>query len=391
MNFVVLRYIMHHVQNISSSEQLVSVLFDNQPDAVMWFLPIFNAGNSIPVDFQAAYCNSAAGYALNAAKENIVGTNLSATPLMDDQSKKQVLEQCLAVWTSNKSLEFTYFNPALQKHLHVQRSKVNGGILNITRDHTQFENAKAEKEKQAELLHKLVANSPNGVSLYEAIRDKKKKIIDFKLRLCNQKSAEITAFSQEELYKYTVKELMLIRGQSNYFEMVTKVVETGESVYTDLYVPSRNKWIGLSIVKFGDGYLLNYIDITQAKTLEQQARKQAEMLEGILNATTAGLLVLEPVTGASGKILDFKIARTNNAAESLFKLKAEDKTKTFLILFPTARTQGLFDLYCQVISTGIPITKTLHLKGENFDGDYFISISKMGDSGIVQYISQLID
>lgn len=367
---------------------LVSLLFDSQPDTVTWLVPVFDSTGQI-ADFTVGYCNAAACATLRSTKDVIMSQSLLTTNLMDETSKKGIFDQCSQVWKTNQNIEFSYFSPALQKHFHVQRSKINGGVLNITRDHTQLETIRQEKEKQSELLHQLIACSPYGISLYQSIRDVKNNIIDFKLLLCNEKCSEITGFSVEELYKYTVKELMLIRGHSNYFDMCAKVVSTGKPLYMEYFSKARNQWMAFSIVKFNDGYLLNYIDISDLKNMEKKASQQTAMLEGILNATVGGLFAMEPITGFSGKILDFKFIMLNKSAERLLKLKPEDKSKSYLTLFPTAKTNGLFEWHCEVLQTGKPITRELHYTGEIYNQKYLVSISKMGENGVVQNFIEL--
>jgi PAS domain-containing protein len=375
-----------------SSTDLVNILFDNQPDSVMWFTPVFDPENKlVPVDFMASYCNAAGCFILNSTKDAIIGSTLKTTDLIDEEAKKNIFEQCLQVWTTNRTVEYTYYVKALNKYLNVHRSKVNGGVLNVTRDHSQLIRAKQNNEEQKEFLNKLVSNSPYGICVYEAIRNEKDEVIDFKPKLCNQKAADISAFSIEQLYKYTVKELMLIRGQVDFWDSLIKVVRTGEPYYTEYFASARNEWIGMSLIKFEDGYLLNYVNITHWKNVEKRAEQQTEILQGVLDASIAGIFALEPIKGFSGNVLDFKITIVNKASEKLLAITPEDKNKTFLALFPAAKANGLFEMQCQVLSTGVPITKTIQLKNDRFDGKYITSISKMGINGIVVSFNEIKD
>ncbi|MBA3665064.1 MAG: PAS domain-containing protein [Bacteroidetes bacterium] len=376
------------MQQLAESAELINLLFDSQPDNVTWFLPVMDKSGLV-IDFKVGYCNSAACHTLKSSRENIMSQNLLTTGLMDEEWKKNVFEQCKKVFTTNQNLEFTYHSTGLDKYFHVQRNKVQGGVLNITRDCTQLETIRKEKDKQAGLLDQIISNSPYGVSLYESIRNGKNAITDFKLLVCNQRSADFTGFSIEELYKYTVKELMMIRGHSDFFEMCSNVVETGKPVYTEFYSKPRNQWLAFSIIKFNDGYLLNYIDINETKLLEKKATTQAAMLDGIMNATISGLLAMEPIMGFSGKILDFKFTMFNRAAEKILGIKEGDKEKSFLGLFPSAKSNGLFDFHCKVFNTGEPVTHTVHYTGEGLDQKCLISISKMGDNGVVQNFIEL--
>lgn len=370
--------------------RFITQLFDTQPDAVVWFVPRFDAADkTLPTDFEVGYCNTAASHMLNTSKSQLTGSAVRSSTLMEETSRQIIWEQCLEVWRTAKNLEFTYFSPGLNKHLHVQRSKILGGILCITRDHTNFIINQKEQQEQSKLLNQIIETSSSGISLYEAIRDKKGKLLDFKLRMANKKCADITAFSLEELHKYTVKELMMIRGQFSFFEIVSKVTETGEPVYTEYFSESRNQWIALSIQKFNDGYLLNYIDITVTKNLEKKAKDQADMLNGILNASITGLLTLHAIFDASGRIDDFKFGLLNAAAEKIMGIKEEDKGKTYLTLFPNARTNGFFNLYKNSLTTGEPVSKEFFYKGEGYNGWYHISISKMNKDTLVQSFADI--
>ncbi|MCW3105148.1 MAG: sensor signal transduction histidine kinase [Bacteroidetes bacterium] len=373
-----------------TEHQLITELFDHQPDSVVWFVPHFGGNDDgLPVDFEVGYCNNAAVLILNAPKSRIIGSFLTSSALMDEASRMKILAQCMQVWKSGESIEFTYYSAGLDKHFNVQRSRILGGVLSITRDHTNFVKTQTEKEEQSRFLNQIIESSSSGISLYEAVRDKNGKIIDFKLKIANQKSADITAFSLEELYKYTVKELMLIRAQSNYFEMLVKVTETGNPVFTEYYSPGRDQWIAFSIQKFDDGYLLNYIDITHTKNLEKKAKEQAEMLNGILNASITGLIALQAVYDAAGRIDDFRFVLINNAAEKLLGIRQEEKDKTYLELFPNAKANGFFDLYKTALTTGEPIVKEFFYKGEGYNGWYYISVSKMNADTLVQSFADI--
>jgi hypothetical protein len=90
---------------------------------------------------------------------------------MDETSRQTILSQCKEIWLTGINVEFTYFSPGLKKHFNVQRSKIQNGILSITRDHTVYVKEREEKELQSKLLNKIIETSVSGISLYEAIRN----------------------------------------------------------------------------------------------------------------------------------------------------------------------------------------------------------------------------
>lgn len=369
---------------------LADVLFDSQPDSVIWFTPLFEDGvSNVPTDFVVEYCNASACTALRTTRQNLIGSCVSKSAVLDELTRKQIITQYIHVWQTGKSIDFTFYSPEVDKYFYIQRSKINNGILSITRDQTLLEQTRKEKEIQADLITQLIENSPYGISLYETMRDESGNIKDFRLRLCNQKTAEITGFTFEELKKYTAKELMVIRGNDRFFDIVSGVVTTGITQIIDYYASTRNLWLSLSIMKHNDGYLLHYVDITKTKLLEKQALQQAELLTGVLDASLTGLVSLEVINGFSGKMLDLKFTLFNKTAETILSIKPEDKSKTYLTLFPAAKSNGMFDLFNKVIETGEPVKTKFYYKGDGFDGWFALSISKMGNNGLVQSFSEI--
>ena len=366
---------------VTVDEQLIADLFEIQPDSVVWFLPVLDESETV-TDFVVRYCNGAAATILRAPKKEIFGARLKETSLMDDETRKLIFEQCLQVWHNGQAIEYTYYSPGFDRYFRVQRSKVLGGILSITRDRTQEVKTELHVQEQAQLLNGIIEASTNGVALYRSERNEKGEIIDFRLQLGNQRSAEITGFSLDELYRYSVKELMQLRGYTEYFSLCKAVVETGEPRYLELYSAARQRWIACSIVKHEDGYLLNYMDITETK-------KQAEQLNSILDASINGIMAMEGIRNEQGGVVDLKIIQVNKAFTKILRLQPEQVlNKSYLAVFPKSKEVGVYDLHVQVLQTGVPIEKEFYYDGEGYDGWYRIVISKMGENSLVQTFTE---
>jgi PAS domain S-box-containing protein len=367
--------------NLLPDEKLIAQLFDNQPDSVVWFKPVFGPEDPVelnPIDFEVHYANSAACQILRTTPSTLVGAKLLSTPLIDDDTRQLIFEQSHQAWTTGEPIEFTYHSPGFDRYFNVQRSKVMNGILSITRDRTDTVKAEIEKQQQARLLNSIIESSPYGLSLYEAIRDESGTILDFRLKLCNQKSAEITAFSQEELYRHTMKELMAKRGLTRFFDECVEVVETGKTRHYEVYSPTRKGWTAFSVVKFEDGYLVNYVDVTPTK-------QQAEEVNAILQASFNGVFSMEAVRDENGALIDFTILHINQAFTRILGLKEEEVVgRRYLSIFPGTRHDGIFDLHCQVLQTGEPVDYEFHYNTDGFDGWYRICITRMGENRLVQ-------
>ncbi len=112
----------------------------------------------------------------------------------------------------------------------------------------------------------------------------------------------------------------------------------------------------------------NIRDISQRKVGEENVRRLQEMLEGVLNASVAGVLVFEAIRdpAADGKIIDFEFRLVNPAAARMLKRRAEDLIgQRLLTILPGNKTVGLFELYAEVVNTGRSIDLETYY---NYDG-----------------------
>jgi len=380
------------------NEKLILRLFDNQPDSVVWFLPVFNEVEQI-IDFEVQYCNATASRILNAPSSEIVGSRLLQSKLMDEESIRKIFDQSIEVWNSDNIFEFTYHSSGLDRYFNVQRSKVLGGVLSITRDRTYEVKLELDKqqqaqkiEEQAKLLKGIIDHSPYGVSWYESVRDETGEIIDFRLKLANEKCAEITAFSLEDLYKYSVKELIAIRtSTAHFFGICANVVTSREPFYTEYYSQTLNRWMAFSIVPFDDGYILNYIDVTETKNRTQKVEEQANFLNKILDGSINGLFALEAIYDEVGDVTDFKIVKINKSFTRILGLGEEIIGKNYLTLFPATKPKGIFDLHLQVLKTGIPAEMEFYYNENHIDGWFKIAITKSGDNSLIQTFTDITE
>lgn len=366
--------------------QLIYELLNFQPDSVVWFKPIFNQLNAdnIPVDFTVGYCNNTAGKILQSSPSDIVGSSLMNSSLMDQESRRNIFQQCKQVWQTGTSVEFNYYSEGLEKHFNVQRTLVHGGILSITRDRTDEAKEEQEKLLQAALLDSVISNSPYGIVLYETIKDESGSIADFKPKLRNLKSAELAGFTEREVVNRTVKELLSKRGNFDFFERAIAVMETGLSIEFEYYSKVLDRWIYFNMVKFGDTLLVHNFDVTQRKLNELKIQEQKEELNSILDASINAVFASEAVRNEEGKIIDLIITKINAAYTELNGSVAEDvENKSFISIYPYAKESGLFDKYCDVINTGKSFRTEMRYKGDGVDGWYDISAVKRGNDSVV--------
>src|SRR5690348_15781525 len=117
---------------IQYDDQLITELVEAQPQAVIWFNPVWNTKNSeFIVDFEYGYCNQEAQRYTGLSKEQLSGLLVTSSPLLDESSREQVFQELLQVYLTGKQRNVYYYNSILQKHARVLVSRIRGGILTI--------------------------------------------------------------------------------------------------------------------------------------------------------------------------------------------------------------------------------------------------------------------
>lgn len=365
--------------------ELIREICEYQPESAIWVKPVWDnsevSGAPKIVDFEFHYCNPTSEKLTGQPRDQIVGKCILENKLPDPGASQLIFDQCLQVYNSGHILEYSYFSTSLEKYLSLTRIKVRGGVLTTARNRTEEYNTKVKKEEQERLLNSIIENSPYGICLYESVRDDNRNIIDFKLRLCNEKSSEITALSLDQLHTMSVKELMKMRGQSGYLEIGIKVVETGEPYYMEYYSTARSQWLGFSFVKFEDGYLLNYIDITITKRYEQEAKYNAEELNAIFNGSLSGVYSAKLIRDPNNSVTDLIFVRANEGFYRMFpSLPDSIAGKTLLSVAGKDDQTSFLEFVRGVVETGQPAIQILNYRDP--DRWYELSIVKLSDEMI---------
>jgi signal transduction histidine kinase len=340
-------------------------VFDHQPEAAVYVMPVWQQEPSTNekkiIDFQFLYSNAAIGNLNGQGSDQLLGKSVLADRLPDPGFCEIIFQQCLYVYQTGKPMQHSYFSNELEKYVTLQRVKFHDGVLTTARNRTEEYRTQVEKEQQTKLLQSLIESSPYGICLYESMRNPEGRIEDFKLRLCNQKSAEITALSLEQLQTHTVKELMVLRGHSSYFDICTEVVESGQPHYMEYYSTSQDQWLGFSFVKFEDGYLLNYIDITKTKKLEADALRNAHELQVIFNGSLSGVYSAKVIRDAKGMVSDLIFLRANEGFYKMFFATEEEVIGNSLLSISGGDVQDTFLTYVhEMMASEEPLVREIN-------------------------------
>lgn len=110
------------------------------------------------------------------------------------------------------------------------------------------------------------------------------------------------------------------------------------------------------------------------------ARSQLEELEAIDEA----FLRLGAVRDQTGRITDFQYEHCNRAALNLLGRGSDEVLgRGLLELFPSHRTNGLFDAYAQVAETAYPLRCECQFDENGVVGEFEVAVSRFGDGVIL--------
>ena len=123
-----------------------------------------------------------------------------------------------------------------------------------------------------------------------------------------------------------------------------------------------------------DGVVVNFIDITELKTL-------SNTLEAVFNSSTSGIIAMQAIRNDNKEIIDFKFISANTAAKGFLGF-TDIKNKTYLELYHNLDNL-VFESYIQVVESGQ--TETFEFKNPNSEQWFNIVAVKMMDGLVVTF------
>lgn len=246
----------------------------------------------------------------------------------------------------------------LEKYWQISNAPIlsdEGELLYIVHSATDVTDLVKREQHGKKTIQFLIDNSPIGIVIYESIRDKNGKVVDFRVKNFNKKVNELTGFSTEERATFSFLQIMQTLGTLHIFNQFVVVVEEGKSVVRDQYIERTEKWVSFSGAKFEDGFLATLTDITELKRSQESLQREVQFSKSILNASLNGIYVLEAVRDNSNKVVDFILLEGNQKFTELTGWPVDDVIgKSFLTSFPVIKESGFFELLCGVIESGEP-------------------------------------
>lgn len=260
---------------------------------------------------------------------------------------------------TGEPLHVEYFFGEIDTWFDVTAAKLGDGLVVSFSDVTPLKRAEQTQQRLADEYRHILDNALTAISHFTALRDDDGRIVDFRYESFNRMAELITGRKAEEIVGQRMLELFPGVGESGVFERWVRLVEGDgrPARFQDRYTfDGFDFWFDSQAVKWGDGFIQSYIDITPIKQAEQVQQRQAELFNQVINTSLNGILLLQPVRDTAGRTHDFRVRLFNQAAHDLTGLSWEwSQTRTLLRMNETIGTSGLLAGAVGVLETGEPL------------------------------------
>ncbi len=162
----------------------------------------------------------------------------------------------------------------IESQLTIQRQKEQ-----LKKEIKEREKIEQELANSRAFLASVLNSSLEGIAAFQSVRDRQGKIIDFEWLLANHVTANLLGIKPDTLPRFTLLNCYPILRQDPIFNLAISVVENNALVNQELcYNISGSKaWYHVVLVKLGDGFVINFRDITQYKEMEAELKRLANM------------------------------------------------------------------------------------------------------------------
>lgn len=132
----------------------------------------------------------------------------------------------------------------------------------------------------------------------------------------------------------------------DFINCIRHVIQTNETLEREVTLKDDNIYLMritsyLRLDKSSDGVVVNFIDITEIRNLNN-------ILDGVFNSSTNGIVAKKAIRNESNEIVDFENLASNKAAETILGLNVGDRFKASM--FKSFHNEQLFRRYVNVVT-----------------------------------------
>ncbi|TAE30794.1 MAG: PAS domain-containing sensor histidine kinase [Cytophagales bacterium] len=370
---------------LEQQRQLLLSVLDGSQNQIIAFDSIRDAEGKI-VDFRYVLQNAANRRTVDRTDEQVIGhTMLEYFPHVIETGLFDRYVQVIETGQSDR-FDMPYYHDDLAGYYDISVVKRGDGMVLTLQNKTENWLADQRALQQADLLQRVVDNSPTGIILAEAMRNGEGEIVDFQYQLTNALNAEITGHTVDEMIGKPIGDLFPGWQSIPLFETFKQVTQTGESqrfpFEYDRY--GVKGWFEGSFIKQGDGVLFTFLDVTSLKQAELDQEIQAQRLKAILDNSQTAISLHEAIRNEQGELVDFKTVLANRLAlEQWGPLADQILNNPYSQISPNPNAAVEFARFKHVIETG----ETTIFEFNYEQNWHLMAIAKMGDGLVISFIN----
>ena len=226
------------------------------------------------------------------------------------------------------------------------------GASTIARDITTQKQAEESLRESEERFRTTIENNLNAIYILQSERDKEGQIVEFRFVEVNPKAESEMSMSRAELIGQGICELFSINEAGGFFAQYVQVVETGQPLEQDYYIPPGypgTGWYHHQVVLLGDGVMIHNLNITKRKQAELALRQSEEHFRAVWDIS-ADALALSDTEGI--------VLAVNPAYLKLYGFTAAEVIgRPFNIIFPEDQREEALAQYKAIFgSSTLPPT-----------------------------------
>jgi signal transduction histidine kinase len=271
--------------------------------------------------------------------------------LISDLMPKELFEHfdhMLDVVRTGEQLVHELHQPHIDKWILSRAIPHGDGILSTIQDITEIKRYGQQMSQQAHLLEGVLEASPNGITVFEAIRDEAGIVQDFRIVHANDKVIEISGSSWEDNMRLTFFERL--PQQRSQLPRLIDLMEHKLTDQTEEFIPETGSWVVTTLTPLGDGFVATVQDVTAQKKQQEEVVGTARLLNAVLDSSPMAVVVYEPKRNSEGEIIDFVPIIANKQALDIAAFSQEDFMSLSLLDRNRGREQDLLPVLISVVT-----------------------------------------
>ncbi|MGB6153481.1 MAG: PAS domain-containing protein, partial [Pricia sp.] len=280
-------------KRMAVTRRFLQNILENTDNMVNYLIPLRN-GNEKIIDFEIKYVNSQVMTLTGQRATEMTGKKL--TEIYPYAIRKGLVELLTEVLETGqtKTREINYEIEGAERWFVSTFAPMQDGITATSRDITadkkaedhlkelnkKLENKNLELMRTDSFLQNMLGSIQYVISYFEAVRDSKGHIVDFKVNYTNDKITELTGHSPQEISGKLISEEYPFLFENGDFEIYKEVIETAEPVeFEKEYDLNQGHFHFCNeVLKLDDGVTIVAQDISLRKAAEKELEAATERL-----------------------------------------------------------------------------------------------------------------